>query len=58
MTFSSSGENIDDFKLRSDYEEKGKFDKEKSIRTTENFNDGIKKKFKDIQPNIKKKHDP
>lgn len=58
LTFTSSGENIDEFNLRSDFGEKSNFDGENAMRSKENFNDSIKKKFKDVQPNIKKKFDP
>jgi hypothetical protein len=58
LTFTTLGENIDDFKLGSEFGESSSFNRENAMRSKGNFNDSIKKKFKDVQPNIKKKFDP
>jgi hypothetical protein len=50
------GTDIDNFKLKSENEEK--MNKSPAMKDKESFNNFIMKGFIDINPNVKKKHEP
>lgn len=51
-------QDIDNLELRTEFQETGDLGEKRANRNDENFESFIRKGFKDLRPNIKKKFEP